>query len=88
MRSLRRADELEALRHFSTFAGSLVDPGVDLADLPNPQMALVVLHIQDLVDPPVEVVGDVGYLTGELVQRVAYDSPTEVAPVPMSTWNS
>jgi hypothetical protein len=51
-------------------------------------MALVVLHIQDLVDPPVEVVGDVGYLTGELVQRVAYDSPSEVAPVPMSTWNS
>src|ERR1700730_2615715 len=67
---------------------SLVDLPVDLADLPDPHVALLVLHLEDVVHRPVKVIRDVGYLAGELVQRVAYDSPSAVAPVPMSTWKS
>src|SRR6266849_5504625 len=65
-----------------------VDLLVDLADLLDPHMPLVVLHLEDVVHVPVEVIGDVGYLACELVQRGAYDSPRAVAPLPMSTWNS
>src|ERR1700693_3869355 len=68
--------------------GGLVDPLVDLGDLLDPHVPLLVLHRQDVVHAPVKVVRDVGYLAGDLVQRVAYDSPRAVAPVPMSTWNS
>src|SRR5882762_9632931 len=79
--SLHRGAARVALRGF-------VDLAVDVADLPDPHVALLVLHGQDVLDAPVEVIGDVRYLAGELVQRVAYDSPSAVAPVPMSTWNS
>src|SRR5437870_4696507 len=75
----------------SAFGGGLrgfVDLLVDLADLLDPHVPLVVLHVEDVVHVPVEVIGDVRYLAGELVQRVAYDSPSAVAPVPMSTWHS
>src|SRR2546423_5134398 len=68
--------------------GRLVDAPVDLGDLLDPHVALLVLHLQDVVHAPVKVVRDVGYLAGKFVQRVAYDSPSAVAPVPMSTWNS
>ena len=51
-------------------------------------MPFAVLHLQDVVEGPVKVVRDVRYLAGDLLQRVAYDSPSAVAPVPMSTWNS
>src|SRR5207302_3467692 len=68
--------------------GRLVDAPVDLGDLLDPRVALLVLHREDVVHAPVKVVRDVGYLAGELVQRVAYDSPSAVAPVPMSTWKS
>src|SRR5262249_43389853 len=68
--------------------GGVVDALVDLGDLLDPHVALLVLHLQDVVHAPVKMVRDVGYLAGDLVQRVAYDSPSAVAPVPMSTWNS
>src|SRR3954449_13559872 len=68
--------------------GRLVDALVDLGDLLDPHVALLVLHLEDVVHAPVKVIRDVGYLAGHLVQRVAYDSPSAVAPVPMSTWNS
>src|SRR5690242_18062676 len=83
--------ERAALLAHSAFRRRLrrfVDLLVDLADLLDPHVPLVVLHLEDVVHVPVEVIGDVGYLAGELVQRVAYDSPSAVAPVPMSTWNS
>src|SRR3954454_15905372 len=68
--------------------GRLVDALVDLGDLLDPHVALLVLHLEDVVHAPVKMVRDIGYLAGDLVQRVAYDSPSAVAPVPMSTWNS
>jgi hypothetical protein len=39
-----------------------------------------VFHVQDLVRGPVEVVCDVSYLLVQLVQGVAYDSPTLNSP--------
>ena len=48
-------------------------------------MALLVLHLEDLLEGPVEVISEVRYLPGQLFQGVAYDSPTVAAPVPMST---
>src|SRR5439155_17780386 len=68
--------------------GRLVDAPVDLGDLLDPHVALLVLHREDVVHAPVKVVRDVCYFAGELVQRVAYDSPNTVPPVPLSTWRS
>ena len=61
---------------------------VDIAHFLDPHVALLVLHRKDLLEAPVEVIGDIRYLAGDALQRVAYDSPSAVAPVPMSTWNS
>lgn len=58
----------------------LVDLLVDLGDLLDPYLALPVFHVQDLVRGPVEVVCDVSYLLVQLVQGVAYDSPTLNSP--------
>src|SRR3954470_2907402 len=68
--------------------GRLVDALVDLGDLLDPHVALLVFHLEDVVHAPVKMVRDIGYLAGDLFQRVAYDSPNAVAPDPMSTWNS
>ena len=37
--------------------------------------ALGMLQVHDLLEGPVEVVGDKGYLLAELVEGVAYDPP-------------
>ena len=39
------------------------------------QNLLAARQVEDVLERPVEVVGDVGYLLVELVERVAYDSP-------------
>src|SRR5438270_2284619 len=66
----------------------LVDALVDLGNLLDPVVPFLVFHLQDVVEGPVKMVRDIRYLAGDLLQRVAYDSPSAVAPVPMSTWNS
>ncbi len=48
---------------------------VDVRDLLRPEAAVTVLHIQYLVEGPVEVVGDVSYLLVELFEGVAYNPP-------------
>ena len=48
---------------------------VDLGNLLNPLAAFVVLHLQDIVARPVEIVGDVSYLLLHLLKGVAYYSP-------------
>jgi hypothetical protein len=40
------------------------------------------LHVKDVIGRPVEVVSDVSYLLVDLVQGVAYDSPSAT---PIST---
>ena len=63
----------------------IVDLAVNARDLPQPDVALVVLHIQDVVERPVEVIGDVGYLLVKLLQGVASYPPwptTRPSPPP------
>ena len=64
---------------------TLVYLPVDLGDLTNPDLPLPVFHVEDIVDGPMEVVGDVGYLLVDLFQGVAQYPPK---PVPISTSNS
>jgi hypothetical protein len=55
-----------------------VAPGqslVDLAYLFHPLVALAVLQVQDIVERPVEVIGNVRYLLVECVRGVAAYSP-------------
>jgi len=61
-----------------------VESLVDLADLLDPEASVGVLQGQDLLQRPVEMVGEVGYLLVELIERVAYDPPV----APGSTSNS
>ncbi len=46
-------------------------------------------HFQNIVERPMQVISDISYLAGQLLLRVAYDSPGALAaPVPMSIWKS
>ena len=56
-----------------------VQPAVDPGNLFHPAQALRVLEAQDLVVRPVKVIGDVGYLLVQAVERVAYDTPPKLA---------
>jgi hypothetical protein len=49
----------------------LVQGFVDIRDFHGPAPALTMLHIQQLVPGPVEMVGDIGYLLVEPVEGVA-----------------
>ena len=53
----------------------LVETSIDPGDLLGPAPAIGVLQGEDLVERPVQVIGDVGYLLVEPVEGVAYDSP-------------
>ena len=57
---------------------------IDLSDLLGPLAAVLVLHLQDFFERPMEIVGDVSYLLLQLLEGVAYNSPG----LPMSTSNS
>lgn len=59
----------------ATLLTRLVNFLIDFGDLFDPDLPLFVLHFQDLVEGPMEVVANVRYLLIEPVQGVAYDSP-------------
>ena len=63
--------------HFTHFT-------VDIGNLLRPLTAVLVLHLEDFLKRPVEVVGDVSYLLLQLLEGVAYDPPG----LPKSTSNS
>src|SRR5438445_1425578 len=67
-----------------------VDLFVDPRNFTQPDMPLVVLHVQDVVERPVKVIRDVGYLLVNLLQGVACYPPWPAAPPPprRSTSNS
>src|SRR5919205_2101531 len=67
-RGRRRA----ALSALLLLGGGLVDLPVDARNLLDPPLAFEVGHLCDLFLRPVEVVGDVGYLLGQLTQGVAH----------------
>src|SRR5215813_13792857 len=68
----------------------LVDLLVDARDLSQPDVPLLVLHREDVVELPVEVVGDVGRLFPQLRLRVhgdrarTYPKPCWLASPPPS----
>ncbi len=63
---------------------SAADLPVDLANLLDPAATVRVLQPQDILQRPVKMVRDVGYLLVEAFQGVAYDSPM---PATVSTSN-
>ena len=68
-------------------ASALTDLGqfaVNLGNLLRPPPPVMVLHLQDVPERPVEIVGDVSYLLVQLLEGVAYDPPG----LPKSTSNS
>gem|GEM_PF-6886446 len=52
-------------------------PAVDLTDLFDPLVPLTMLESENVVERPVEVVGDVRYLLVQSVRGVAGYSPTD-----------
>jgi hypothetical protein len=70
---------------FSSAQSGFVDLLINLGDFANPDLSLLVFHIENGIKAPVEVIGDVGDLLVDLFQRVAQYSPI---PVPMFTSNS
>ncbi len=53
----------------------LIDLFIDFRDFFNPNLTLSVLHRQDVIDGPMEMIRDVRYLLVNAFQGVAYDSP-------------
>ena len=50
---------------------TLVDLAVDLRYLANPNLTLLVFHVEDIVYRPMEMVRDIRYLLIQLIQGVA-----------------
>lgn len=50
-------------------------PAVYLSNLFCPPAAVMVLHLQDVLKWPVEIIGNVSYLLLQLLEGVAYDPP-------------
>jgi hypothetical protein len=59
--------------------GGFIETAVDAGNLLHPAPSLPVLEIQDVVQRPMKVIGDVGYLLVQVVEGVAYDSPPRLA---------
>lgn len=48
---------------------------VDIGDFFDPQLPLLMLHIENLVERPMKVVRNVRYLLSQALHGVAYNSP-------------
>ena len=53
----------------------LVEAAVDFGNLLYPPPPLRMLQIEDIVQRPVEMIGNVGYLLMQAFEGVAYDTP-------------
>jgi hypothetical protein len=62
-------------RQRSSLPGCFTDPVIDLCNLFYPLLPLSMFHLQDVLERPVEVVGNVGYLLVQPVEGVACYSP-------------
>ncbi len=72
-------------------AAGFVDLAVDARDLTQPDVPLVVLHVQDVVERPMEVIRNVGYLLVQLIQGVARYPPwptTRPSPPPSKSMSN
>ncbi len=54
---------------------SLVQSLVDLGNFLHPLPPIIMLHLEYVIERPVKVVGDVGYLLEEVLEGVAFYSP-------------
>lgn len=54
---------------------SAVDLSIDTSDLPQPDMSLLVFHVQNVIERPVEVIRDIRYLLMKLFPRIGGDRP-------------
>ncbi len=59
----------------SPLLAGLIDFLIDIGNLLDPNLPFFVLHAEHLIERPMKVVTDVGYLLVQAVQGVAYDSP-------------
>ena len=64
---------LIALLPLPLTAASFVDLAVHARDLTQPDVTFFVLHIEDVVERPMEVIRDVGDLLVELLARIGSD---------------
>jgi hypothetical protein len=78
------APELE--RYALARLGRLAGLPIDLRDLLDEALPVAVLQVQDLVQRPVEVVCQEGYLLEEIIEGVAYDSPRPAGSISNVSW--
>ncbi len=50
------------LRRNRCLLGGAVELAVDVGDFPNPPLPLPVLEMHDLIERPVKMIGNIGYL--------------------------
>lgn len=72
----------------SPFTGRFVQAFVDARDLFDPSGSFAVIHVEDVLGLPVEVVRDVGYLLAEPSEGVAGDPPSEPTSTSISVSHS
>ena len=54
----------------------VIEPAVDAGHLFHPLLSLRVIQVKDLVQRPVEVIGQIGYLLSQAFKGVAYNPPS------------
>lgn len=64
----------------------LVERLIDFRNLRSPSPPVSMLHMQQSLVRPMEVVGDVGYLLVKPVEGVAYDSPGGSGSTSKACW--
>lgn len=79
---MRDARSFVLLRlHFS-------QPAVDVRDLIDPPPPLCVLELENVVERPVKVVREIGYLLVQAFRGVAYDPPNSTKSTSCFDWQS
>jgi hypothetical protein len=68
--------------------GGLAKPPVDPGDLIHPLLTVAVFQIEDVLQRPVEVIGQVGYLLVQAVKGVAYDPPISARSTSCLVWQA
>ena len=66
----------------------IVKPAIDVGDLLHPLLALIVFQLQDCVERPVEVIGQIGYLLLQAAEGVAYNPPSSARSTSCFVWHA
>ena len=65
-----------------------VEPPIDVGDLRYPLLAFGVFELQQLIQRPVEVIGQVGYLLVQAIEGVAYNPPSSARSTSCFVWHA